>query len=75
MSRMIGNKFIVEHEKPDFCQLCGRLAELRPYGANNERICSVCGDKNPEVTKQKIAERIKEAELVVDNSRGGLNWN
>lgn len=29
------------------CELCGKLAELRPYGPRGEKICWECGEKNP----------------------------
>jgi hypothetical protein len=37
------------------CQLCGKEAELRPYGPNGEWICVECGDKNPEVTRKQMS--------------------
>ena len=37
---------IIEAEPPDACDLCGKKAELRPYGPNGERVCFECGMKN-----------------------------
>jgi hypothetical protein len=34
-------------EKPQQCDLCGKIAELRPYGPNGECVCFDCGMKDP----------------------------
>lgn len=47
--------YIME-EPPGKCELCGAVEETRPYGPNGEQICFGCGEKNPEITKKKIAE-------------------
>jgi|LSQX01.3.fsa_nt_gb hypothetical protein len=58
MTRIVGkNILILEKEEPGRCELCGAIAELRPYGANGENICYECGMKNKEITDQKIRER------------------
>lgn len=44
---MSGLGFIAP-EKPQQCDLCGKIAELRPYGPNGECVCFACGQKNPE---------------------------
>ena len=75
MSYVDGDKFIVEREAPRKCELCGAMAELRPYGPNRENICAGCGHKNPEMTRRRMAERIQPASLVVDNSGGGFKRN
>lgn len=36
------------------CELCGKFAELRPYGENGEKICSDCGKKNSLITRKQI---------------------
>ena len=34
-------------EEPDGkCELCGKIAELRPYGPNKENICYDCNMKH-----------------------------
>ena len=40
------------------CEMCGKTAELRPYGPRYERICFECGMKNEELTRQRCAEYI-----------------
>lgn len=46
---------IIESEKHGKCELCGTIAELRPYGLNRERICFKCGMKDEEMTAQRFA--------------------
>lgn len=57
MTKRIGDIVIIEEEEPDFCEYCGKLAELRPYGKNGARICFNCGIKNREETNKNM-ERI-----------------
>jgi hypothetical protein len=45
-----------EEEKP--CEMCGTVAELRPYGPNYENICFPCGMKDEETSKQRFRERM-----------------
>ena len=52
MTRRIGNMVILEPEDADTCELCGKEAELRPYGPNGERICHSCGMKDEATTKR-----------------------
>jgi hypothetical protein len=33
-------------EPDDVCEMCDKVAELRPYGPNGERICFECGMKD-----------------------------
>ena len=47
---------IIQPEPARVCELCGAFEECRPYGPNNEQICYDCGQKNLEVTQQKMAE-------------------
>lgn len=43
------------------CELCGKFAELRPYGPNNEMICFECGYSDLETTEQKFHEMYNQA--------------
>lgn len=56
MSERIGNISIIEAEDDDVCQLCGKVAECRPYGPNGERICYECGMKNVDKTNEMIGK-------------------
>jgi hypothetical protein len=37
---------IIEAERVDRCELCGVIAETRPYGPKGEEVCFVCGMKD-----------------------------
>ena len=65
MSHMQGDVFVVVDEKPAPCELCGRVAHLRPYGPKGENICHPCGQKNPAATKAAITRAMKGAKRVV----------
>jgi len=55
MSRRVGNLFIIEPTPPAKCDLCGKTAQLRPYGPNGENICFACGEKNPASRDRQFA--------------------
>jgi hypothetical protein len=65
MSKKIGKIFIIEEEEKQQCDLCGKIAELRPYGPNGEAICFECGMKNIEVTQRKFAELTKDVTDII----------
>lgn len=46
---------VIEQEAESKCELCGTVAELRPYGPNRERICFKCGMKDEEMTSHRFA--------------------
>ena len=50
---------VIEQENPQQCDLCGKIAELRPYGPNGEAICFDCGQKNPEAIVTAMQRRLK----------------
>ena len=50
MSQRVGKTFVVESEPPQTCELCGVVAELRPYGPHGEAICFDCGMKDRKTT-------------------------
>ncbi len=39
--------FVIRQEKPQQCDLCGQIDELRPYGPGGAKICYPCGMKTP----------------------------
>jgi len=47
------------------CQLCGKHAELRPYGANGEWICFECGMKD-ETTTEAQFYKLLDGGLTID---------
>ena len=42
-------------EPAQFCEMCGKFEECRPYGPNDEQICFDCAMSTPELAA--IAER------------------
>jgi hypothetical protein len=54
---MSGPGFIAE-EKDQVCEMCGVIAECRPYGPNNEEICFDCGMKDEDTTRRKMESYI-----------------
>jgi hypothetical protein len=69
MSKKLGNQFIIEKEKSDECEYCGKVAELRPYGRNGARICFECGmkDENKVTTDKQFDKVLNGIDVVVDN--------
>ena len=47
-------KGIIYAETPQQCDLCGKVAELRPYGPNGECICFECGMKDEKQTTHQF---------------------
>lgn len=68
MSKRVGNIFIIQEEPEGVCELCGKTAELRPYGEHGERICFECAMKNKETTDRKFRE-------IIDGVEGVRNEN
>jgi len=53
---------IVEDTEPQPCDLCGKIAELRPYGPNKELVCFKCGMKDEEAARREFAKGFEELE-------------
>lgn len=49
---------VIMQEPDQACEMCGIIAECRPYGPNNEQICFDCGMKDEETTRKKMSEYI-----------------
>lgn len=54
---MSGRGFIAV-EPDGKCELCGKTAELRPYGPKGERICFDCGMKDKKTTNSQLLKNI-----------------
>jgi len=60
MAEKINQLLIIAEERDKkMCEYCGKIAETRPYGRNNEEICFECGMKpgNLDVSKKRFRER------------------
>lgn len=49
---------VIEAEKHRRCDLCDKVAELRPYGPNGENVCFECGMKDEEAAKRQFTEQV-----------------
>lgn len=47
---------VIAAEDDDICQLCGKVAECRPYGPKGERICYECGMKDKATTDKMMGK-------------------
>lgn len=56
MTRRIGKVVLIEQEPPGRCELCGAVAELRPYGPNGERVCFPCGMKDRAAAERQFGK-------------------
>lgn len=54
---MSGRGFIAQ-ELDTVCELCGSIAECRPYGPAGEQICYDCGMKDEATTKKRMNQYI-----------------
>lgn len=52
---------VIMQEPEQFCEMCGKLDECRPYGPNDEQICFDCAMKDDEskaIAEKKMASYI-----------------
>lgn len=49
---------VIAVEPDDICELCGKVAETRPYGPDFKRICWECGQKDKKGTEARMAEKL-----------------
>jgi hypothetical protein len=57
-------KITVVGEK-NTCELCGKKAELRPYGLGGKSICFACGMKDEETTKKNFLGLLNTTDALV----------
>jgi hypothetical protein len=54
----MSGRAIIAPELDQACELCGIIAECRPYGPNDEQICFDCAMKDEATTERKMAAYI-----------------
>lgn len=75
MSRRIGNTVVIERENSQQCDLCGKIAELRPYGPQGECICYECGRALEPITSIMLGRRLFGDRATLENMYGYiLKW-
>ena len=62
MTHEADGMLIIKDEPPQQCDLCGTIAELRPYGPNGAAICFACGLKNLGATVAAFKRRLDHVE-------------
>ena len=67
MTKLVGSTLIIEAEEDDVCDLCGTVAETRPYGPNGENVCFPCAMKNEEAATKQFQKILDKASTVVVN--------
>lgn len=72
MTKLIGSTLVIMPEDAGKCELCGTVAETRPYGPNGEDICFDCGMKNEEATIRAFNKVLDSVDQVIDGREGGI---
>ena len=49
---------VIMEEPAQVCEMCGIIAECRPYGPNDEQICFDCGMKDEATSFKKMEQYI-----------------
>lgn len=60
MTKRIGNLLIISAENHQQCDFCNEIAELRPYGSNNETICFDCAMKHIKTSQRKFKKLLNQ---------------
>ena len=68
MSKVVNGIIIIQQTPNSKCELCETIAELRPYGANNENICVNCGMKDEEMILSKIKEHLFDKAISINRN-------
>jgi hypothetical protein len=55
---VMSKRGVIEQTPKAKCELCGKVAELRPYGPRGENICFTCGMKDEETTKRQFSGHV-----------------
>jgi len=57
---------VIAQEPDQMCEMCGKIDECRPYGANDEQVCFDCAMSTPET--KAIAEKKMAAYIFGESS-------
>jgi hypothetical protein len=50
----MSSRGIIAQQADEVCEMCGVVAECRPYGPNDENICFDCAMKDEDTTRRKM---------------------
>jgi len=56
---------VIDAAKHSKCELCGKQAELRPYGPNGEFICFDCGMENEHASEIKFSKFLNGGTVII----------
>jgi hypothetical protein len=73
MSKKQGKKFVISEQKPQECEYCGKIAELRPYGKNGANICFKCAMEDEQEAKKQFGKKLNGVDEVVVVNTNILN--
>jgi hypothetical protein len=51
----MSSRGIIAQQADEVCEMCGKVDECRPYGANDENICFDCAMLDKATTERKMA--------------------
>lgn len=54
---------VLSNRRPQSCDLCGKAAELRPYGPKGEWVCFKCGMKDEPAAKRAFSRRLERGDV------------
>lgn len=54
----MSSRGIIAQQPDEACEMCGTIAECRPYGPNDENICFECAMKDEDTAKRKMESYI-----------------
>ena len=57
--------FITRKTLPKVCELCGKSAELRPYGPKGEWVCFACGMKDKQAAEKQFSKRLEGVDTLI----------
>ena len=75
MTKRNGRVLIVEQEKPQQCDACGEIAELRPYGPGGSIVCFPCAMTDEDTMKAQFQKRLDGAAQLIVHGPNGRTWS
>lgn len=59
MTEFFKGGVIIKGEEPQQCDMCGKVAELRPYGKDGACICFPCSETIPEIVEAQFKKMLE----------------
>jgi hypothetical protein len=54
----VSGRGYIAAEKPQQCDLCGKIEELRPYGPKGEMVCFACAMKDKPAAQRAFRQHV-----------------